>query len=166
GTRPAGLLRRLVPQGRTFPAWSINADYARPSPDGTRLLFGGLTGTPPHDLPNIARRLHARLVRLLPDLAATRLTHVWTGACAATFDLYPHIGTHEGVHFALGYCFGSGVPVGTWLGDKVARRILGQPDAPTPFDDLPLETKFFHWGPPWFVPLVLRWYGWRDRRGF
>ena len=163
---PAEMLRRLLPNGRCFHDYSINADYGRPAPDGSCLLFGGLTGSPAGDLPGIARRLHARLARLLPDLSATRLTHAWTGACAATFDLYPHVGQHDGVHFALGYCFGSGLPLGTWLGHKVAQRILGARDAASAFDARALTSRPYYWGRPWFVPLALRYYAWIGRRGF
>jgi glycine/D-amino acid oxidase-like deaminating enzyme len=117
-------------------------------------------------LPDFAEKLHERLIRILPDLARTRLSHVWTGACAATFDLYPHIGMHDGMHFALGYCFGSGLPLGTWLGHRVAQRILGHGDAATALDDLALTSRPYYWGRPWFVPLMVRYYGWVDRRGF
>jgi glycine/D-amino acid oxidase-like deaminating enzyme len=48
---------------------------------------------------------------------------VWTGRCAGTFDMYPHLGSHQGIHYALGYCF-AGVPMGTWFGIKAAHRIL------------------------------------------
>lgn len=163
---PQALMRRLLPNGRCFHDYTIDSDYGRPSHDGARLLFGGLTGTRCRDLTAHAARLQRRLARILPDLADIRLTHVWTGACAATFDLYPHIGRHEGVHFALGYCFGSGLPLGTWLGHTLARRILGHRDAATAFDDLPLTSRPFYWGRPWFVPLVMRYWRWTDRRGF
>jgi hypothetical protein len=68
----------------------------------------------------------------------------------------------------MGYCFGSGLPLGTLFGHKLAKRILGAPEAETrtAFDDLLFATRFFHWGPPWFVPLVMRWYARQDRRGF
>lgn len=163
---PPETMRRILPNGRCFHDYTINADYGRPSHDGRRLLFGGLTGTACRDIAGHAARLHARLVRILPDLAQTRFSHVWTGSCAATFDLYPHIGEHDGVHFALGYCFGSGLPLGTWLGHLAARRILGQIGAQTAFDDLPLTSQPFYWGRPWFVPLAVRYYHWVDRRGF
>jgi glycine/D-amino acid oxidase-like deaminating enzyme len=163
---PAQQLVALLPNLRCFHDYSINADYGCPAPDAPRLLFGGLTGSLPHDLPSLAARLHARLLRVFPQLADVRLSHVWTGACAATFDLFPHIGRHDGVYYAMGYCFGSGLPLGCWFGDRLARRILGQEDSATAFDALPFETRFFHWGPPWFVPLVIRYYAWSERRGF
>ena len=73
----------------------------------------------------MAERLHMRLMRIFPELSDLRFDHVWTGKCGGTFDLYPHIGSHEGIHFAVGYCF-AGVPMGTLFGQKLARRILGR----------------------------------------
>ena len=40
---------------------------------------------------------HGRLARALPDLADVKLSHVWTGQCAGTFDVMPHIGCHDGI---------------------------------------------------------------------
>jgi glycine/D-amino acid oxidase-like deaminating enzyme len=163
---PSELLRELLPNGRCFHDYTINADYGSPSPHEPRLLFGGLTGRSPGDLPTVAARLRGRMVRIFPQLAGTRLSHVWTGSCAATFDLFPHIGRYEGIHYAMGYCFGSGLPLGTWLGRKLALRVLGAGDAQSAFDDLPFSTRFFYRGRPWFLPLVMRYYEWVDRRGF
>ncbi len=42
------------------------------------------------------------------------------------------------------------------FGDVIARRILGAKDAATAFDDLAFTMRFFHWGRPWFMPLVMR----------
>ena len=94
------------------------------SPDGERLLFGGYTGGPVPNLKGMARACTGARPRIVPDLAGVRLSHAWTGKCAGTFDLYPHIGVHDGVHFALGYCF-AGVPMGSWMGLKVALKIMG-----------------------------------------
>ena len=30
------------------------------------------------------------------------------------------------MHYAMGYCFGAGMPFGTWLGDAIGRGILGE----------------------------------------
>ena len=115
------------------------------------------------DLKGMATRLHAALLRIVPDLAGVRLSHAWTGKCAGTFDLYPHIGVHDGMHFALGYCF-AGVPMGSWMGLKAALKIMGLPDSGTAFDALPFPTLPLYTGNPWFVPLVMKFYDWQDRR--
>jgi len=90
------------------------------------------------------------LLRILPQLRDVKLTHAWSGYCAATFDLYPHIGKVEGIHYAMGYCF-AGLPAGTYLGHKTAQRILGSAAAPTVFDGRPFPAKWFYRGKPWFV---------------
>jgi glycine/D-amino acid oxidase-like deaminating enzyme len=157
-------MARILPKRRLFHDYNNNLGYMRPSPDGTRMLLGGLTGGPAADLRAKARKLHARFARMIPDLAGAGLSHAWSGQCAASFDLYPHVGVADGVHYALGYCF-AGLPMGTWLGHKAAQRILGSRAAPSLFDGRDFPTKFFYWGRPWFVPLYMARYDWLDRRG-
>lgn len=154
-------IARILPNRRLFHDYINNLNYMRLSPDGSRLLFGGRTGAATTDLKGKARRLHAIFSRIVPDLAAVRLGHAWSGQCAGSFDLYPHIGVADGVHYALAYCF-AGLPMGSWLGHKAALRILGAADAGTSLDSLPLETRFWHRGEPWFVPLAAAYFDWRD----
>lgn len=158
-----GLLQRVLPNRRIFHDSFNNLIYMRPAPDGERLLFGGLTGPPVRDLADKAARLRAAMQRILPDMRDVALSHVWTGQCAATFDLYPHVGRMAGLHYAAGYCFG-GVTMGTWLGHKSALRILGRPEAKSVFDELDFPTRFYHRGNPWFLPLATRFFDWQDRR--
>ena len=163
---PPGLLQQLIPKLRVFHDNAMDTDYARPSPDDSRLLFGALTGDSYTDLELVAVKLHAKLRRIFPQLQEVGFDNVWTGRCAATFDLYPHIGSHEAVHYALGYCFGSGVPLGLLFGDKLARRILGRPGGESAFDGRAFETRRWYRGRPWFMPLLMRWYRLRERRGY
>jgi len=150
------LVARLLPTDRTYIDWNFNVDFIRRAPDDpSRILFGGLTGRRVTDLRAMAHSLHSRLTRIFPALASAKFDHVWTGRCAGTFDLYPHLGTHEGLHYALGYCF-AGVPMGTWLGSKAALRILGSPEANTVFAERPLGSHPLYWGNPWFVPLAIK----------
>ncbi len=113
------------------------------------------------DLPTMADRLKARLTRIFPALADVRIDNVWTGRCAGTFDMYPHLGSHQGIHYALGYCF-AGVPMGTWFGIKAAHRILRRNDPPSVFADRPFPTHPLYGGNPWWVPLVLSWLSRKD----
>ncbi|HEY7748091.1 MAG TPA: FAD-binding oxidoreductase [Aestuariivirgaceae bacterium] len=150
------LVAKLLPTDRTYIDWNFNVDYIRRAPDDpSRIVFGGLTGERVSDLRAMAKRLHARLVRIFPHLAGARIDNVWTGRCAGTFDLYPHLGTHNGIHYALGYCF-AGVPMGTWFGLKSAQRILGVPHAPSVFAERSMTSHPLYWGNPWFVPLAIR----------
>ena len=155
-------VRQLLPGDRTYIDWNFNADWMRRAPgDPARIVFGGLTGGIDQDLRVMAERLHQRLLRVFSDLADLRFDHVWTGKCAGTFDIYPRIGCHEGVHYAGGYCF-AGVPMGILFGQKLARRILGQAGGGSVFDR-PMPAKFFYRGNPWFVPHAIRWMSRKDR---
>jgi glycine/D-amino acid oxidase-like deaminating enzyme len=155
-------LARILPAPRIVEDYRMNIDFLRLSPDRSRLLFGGRTGGPARDLNVKAAILHRRLLQLFPDLAGTRLSHVWTGRCAASFDVMPHIGRRDRVHYALGYNY-MGIPMGSWLGLKLARRLLGAADGATAFDDLPFPTRFYHRGRAWFVPLAMAWFDLKDR---
>jgi glycine/D-amino acid oxidase-like deaminating enzyme len=163
---PAETMRQVLPTGRTFHEYKITCDYGRPATDQSRLIFGGLTGLTAGNLRKRATQLFQRMCRMFPQLAGVRLSHVWTGRCAASFDLYPHIGQQDGVHYVAGYSFGSGLPLGAYLGNKVALRMLGQSGGESAFDGLAFDSRFFYHGNPWFMPLVMRYYGWADRRGF
>lgn len=152
----------LLPGDRTYIDWNFNVDWMRRAPgDPARLIFGGLTGEIDADLRIMAERLKGRLLRVFPDLGDLTFDHVWTGRCAGTFDINPRILCHEGVHYAGGYCF-AGVPMGTLFGQKLARRILGQPGGDSVFDR-PADTRFFYHGNAWFVPHALRWLSRGDR---
>jgi glycine/D-amino acid oxidase-like deaminating enzyme len=160
---PSSLLDAVLPGKRTFIDWNFNVDFVRRAPDDSRILFGGNTGVIGANLTVMAETLRGKLRRMLPQLGDVGLTHSWTGRCAATRDLYPHMGVEEGVHYALGYCF-AGVPMGTHFGIKLARRILGQGDAQSVFWQRPFKAIPLYWGNPWFVPYAMRWYSRKDWR--
>lgn len=159
---PAATIDRVLPKRRVFHDYKNNLDYMRVSPDH-RILFGGRTGGPAEPMAK-ARQLRARLARIFPDLAEARVSHAWSGRCAGTFDLYPHVGMHEGVHYALGYCF-AGLPMGIWLGQKAALKILGSPEAASAFDRPAFPTRPWYRGNPWFVPLYFAYLDLLDQRG-
>jgi glycine/D-amino acid oxidase-like deaminating enzyme len=154
------LMTRLLPHHRTYIDNNMNIDFLRRSPDGKRVLFGGKTGTK-STLPAMARRLAAELRAILPDLATTDIDDVWTGRCAATFDLLPHLGQIDGLHYAVGYCF-AGVPMGTHFGRLIANRLLGQGVRTSIFADRPFPTLPLYTGNAWFVPAMMRYYDWKD----
>jgi glycine/D-amino acid oxidase-like deaminating enzyme len=164
-TEPLGPERmaRLIPNGRTCIETQMNITYIRPAPDGSRILFGGLTGSTTPSVSAIAPRLRDLLTRVLPDLDGVKLSHAWTGKCAGTFDFMPHIGVAGGIHYALGYNF-AGVPMGTWLGRKLALKILGSAEGSSAFERHAPPTLPLYGGKPWFVPLAMKYFGWHDRR--
>jgi glycine/D-amino acid oxidase-like deaminating enzyme len=155
------LLASVLPTRRGFHDCAREMQYARVSPDGSRLLFGALTGEAHDDLKAVAHRLRSKLQKLFPQIGAARVSHVWTGQCGGTFDHFPHRGRHDGMHYAMGYCFGAGMPFGTWLGDTVARDILGE-EASTPLDFATMPSNPLYWGRPWFLPFYLRFQSWLD----
>ena len=160
---PPAVMDRVAPLRRPFIEFTHNIFFMRPSPDETRMLFGGFTGGPVANLKAKAARLREALGRLVPDLANVRLSHAWTGKCAASFDMYPHIGRHDGVYYAMGYCF-AGVPMGTWMGRKAALKLMGDKSGATAFDELPFRHPFWYSGNPWFVPLYMKYLDWQDGR--
>lgn len=158
------VVERLLPARRMIgDTYNLN-HYYRASPDGTRILFGGRAGGEEIDDPKRSGlHLHRRLIGLFPELAGVGLTHSWAGFLGFTFDFLPHMGVHDGVHYALGYC-GSGVTLSTTFGHKLGLRILGAPDAASPFNDRRFTTWPFYTGTPWFLSAVMAYYAWRDSR--
>jgi len=162
-TAPIGnnMMAQLLPNNRVVVESNRLFHYFRPSPDGTRLLVGGRYGGSEKNPALGLKRFRTRLGQVFPALADVEFEHDWHGFTAFTRDLLPHIGVHAGVHYALGFC-GSGIVWGTWLGRKVALKILRDEEAVTSFDrtlpGIPLYT-----GRPWFLPPVMGWFAFRDK---
>ncbi|MGO4566392.1 NAD(P)/FAD-dependent oxidoreductase [Rhizobium sp. 2YAF20] len=180
------LRRRLVPvrsriiatevlgketMDRVMPARMMYGDmrklsyYYRPSPDGTRILFGGRDGTTVGDPVAATVHLKTELARLFPELAGVGLTHSWFGYVAMHRDMIPRIFSSGNTVYATGFC-GSGVVWGRWLGKKAAFKILGnaeQSRSAFDFDVAPKAVPLFH-GKPWFIPIVYSMYERHDRK--
>jgi glycine/D-amino acid oxidase-like deaminating enzyme len=159
---PADTTRRLIPRGRMIVDTRRVLSYYRLSPDGTRILYGGRASFRPVTARQAAPRLHDFMTRVWPELRAVRVTHAWTGNVAFTFDHVPHMGVHEGVHYAAG-CQGSGVGMASYLGHQTALKIAGKAVRPCAFDNLPFPTRPGYRGDPWFLPIVGSYYRLRDR---
>jgi len=151
------LIRSLFPDRRTISDTKRVLNYFRASPDGTRVLWGGRASFSNISAHEAAPTLHRYMTNAFPELKDVRITHAWTGNVAFSFDFMPHIGEHDGVHFAAG-CQGSGVAMATWLGRHVARKIGGDLDRPFALDLAEFPTKPFYDGRPWFLPAVGNWY--------
>jgi glycine/D-amino acid oxidase-like deaminating enzyme len=161
---PDSAWQAVLPNRRTYHDNRRRSHFMTFSPDGSRLLFGGRTGNDPASMRKTATALEEDLRFIFPTLKDVRITHAWTGRCAATRDLFPHVGVNpQGMHYALGYCF-SGNAMGPYLARKAAARILGRDDeADTLFDNgrfarLPLPARN-----RWTMPLLLNYYAWADR---
>jgi glycine/D-amino acid oxidase-like deaminating enzyme len=157
---PAGLAAELVPHGRMIFDSKYFLHYFRLTPDG-RMLFGGRAAFFP-EAPETIRRsaeiLRRDMVRVYPQLAAAPVAYAWGGTLDFAFDLLPHAGKLESLHFAMGYA-GHGVAMATYLGAKMAGVILGDkvalPFAQIAFPTAPLG---LYNGRPWFLPLASLWY--------
>lgn len=146
-------ISQLMPGGRVYGNTARVFHYFRPSPDGRRLLWGGRVGRfASQDSMAAYEHLRTDMLSVFPELANVRITHCWSGLIGYTFDTQPHIGSHDGVHYAMGYC-GTGVSRSTWFGHKVALKILGDPAGRTAFDDLPFPDHPFHFVTPIAVPI-------------
>jgi glycine/D-amino acid oxidase-like deaminating enzyme len=156
------LIRAVLPSGRTFIDTRMNPVSIRPMPDGRRLQFTAARGLFAADNAAKAREIRDAAAFAVPALKDVRIGYCWTGRMGFTFDKLPHVGEHDGVLYAMGYC-GVGMPMATWLGHKLARRILGAVDAATGLDGRAFPTRPFYTGNPWFLPMIVRWYGYKDR---
>jgi glycine/D-amino acid oxidase-like deaminating enzyme len=154
---PEATMREITPHRRMMSDSRRELSYFRPSPDGRRLLMGCRPTALDRDERRAAIGAHRRIVNIFPQLAGVQLTHAWSGFVGMTFDHVPHMGTHEGVHYAMG-CNGNGVAIATYLGHRTARKILGRDNQPSVFDNRPFPAKPYYSGFPWMVPLASAWY--------
>ena len=157
------LMDRLMPRDRIVSDTRKVVYYYRPSPDRTRIVFGGRVSHNETDPLSSGPKLHAAMTGIFPELAKTRISHSWVGFVAYTFDELVHVGQKDGLHYAMGYC-GSGVSMASYLGMRSGQKILGLKDGRTGFDDLIFQTRPFYSGNPWFLGASVMYYRWRDAR--
>ncbi|RVU15972.1 NAD(P)/FAD-dependent oxidoreductase [Methylobacterium oryzihabitans] len=136
--------------------------YYRPSPDGTRILFGGRDGTVAGDPDWPTANLRRALADIFPTLDGTEISHSWFGHVAMNRDMIPRIFGRRGVRYAAGYC-GSGVVWARWAGQKAALQVLGDGAGQSALDFrapgfVPLMN-----GKAWFMPGVFAWLSLQDR---
>jgi gamma-glutamylputrescine oxidase len=158
---PQAMMDELSPKRRMMSDTRRELSYFRPSPDGRRLLFGCRPSFRDKDECTIAQGSYRRMCQIFPQLRGTRLSHVWKGFVGMTFDKVPHMGTHEGVHYAMG-CNGNGVAIASYLGHQTALKILGRQNRPCIFDARPFPASPLYTGVPWMVPLASGYYHVRD----
>ena len=138
--------------------------YYRPSPDGSRILFGGRATSSDNALQS-AVLLRRSLLDVFPQLDNTKITHSWSGLIAYAFDHVPHLGQHDDLFYAMGYC-GSGVARASFFGTKLGHKMLGnEEEGACAFDTLPFKTRPLYTGNPWFLPAIMRWHRVLDTLG-
>lgn len=159
-TEPLGAnrVKALAPAGRMMVETRARQSYFRPSPDGTRILYGGRASIVNIPLDLAARRIHQTMSEVWPELKNTRLSHVWTGNTGYSFTHMPQVGEAGGVHFAMGYS-GSGTVLAPYLGAKAAWRALGDPRGETAYADTKMPSRWFYTGgAPHFLHAADTWY--------
>ncbi len=159
---PTDLMDRLSPKDRIASDSCKVVYYYRPSPDRKRILFGGRVSANETNPKISGPRLYDDMCRIYPELSDYKISHSWMGTVAYTFDEMAHTGTHEGIHYAMGYC-GSGVSMASYLGMRVGQKVLGLTEGKTAFDDTPFTTRPLYTGKPWFLPPMVAYYRWRDK---
>ncbi len=157
---PQDLQDTLSPKRRMFydSKWFIN--YFRLTPDG-RMLWGGRNDLSTDlDLHESATILSQQVYKVFPELNDYEFTHTWTGKLGITFDLMPHIGNINGIHYAFGYG-GHGLSIATYLGTELGLLISGEKDR-SPYKEISHQTMFFYRKKPWFLPFAARYYRFLD----
>lgn len=161
---PAAVMDRVMPTDRIVSDSRKVVYYYRPSPDRTRILFGGRVTSGETDPRRSGALLRHDLVKLFPELSEVRVSHSWMGFVAYTFDSLAHAGSRDGLHYAMGYC-GSGVSMAGYLGTRTGQRILGRPEGRTALDAIAFPTRPLYTGRPWFLAASVAFYRWRDALG-
>ncbi len=156
------LMGELMPRRMMISETRALHYYYRPSPDGTRVLFGGRDGTIAGDPAWPTESLRRAMLDIFPVLEDTPLEHSWFGNVAMNRDMIPRIFAHGGKRYAAGYC-GSGTVWARWAGQKAALQILGDDAGASALDMRPPAAVPLFNGTPWFMPAVFAWMTAQDR---
>jgi len=161
---PDALARQLSPRNRMIYDSKNYIYYYRLTPDN-RMLFGGRAAFFPETGDSIrksAEILQRGMIEVYPQLRDTKVEFVWGGTLDFAFDIMPHAGQIDGIHYALGYA-GHGVAMATYQGHLMALEMAGEsPENPfvgIPFPGAPLG---LYNGKPWFLPFAGAYYKFLD----
>ncbi|GAB4581333.1 MAG: FAD-binding oxidoreductase [Anaerolineales bacterium] len=157
---PKDLQAELSPKNRMFFDSKHFLNYFRLTPDG-RMLFGGRNNLSTDlDLHESARLLGARMVEVFPQLKGVPIAHAWTGKLGITFDLMPHAGRINGIHYAYGYN-GHGVSIASYLGKEMGELLAGQRKS-VPFMHIKHPRSFITYFDKLYLPFVAAYYRFLD----
>jgi glycine/D-amino acid oxidase-like deaminating enzyme len=152
--------KSILPRGRMAFDTKKFLYYFRLTPDH-RLLFGGRTSFSRIEDGEACTLLTGAMHDVFPRLADRAVDYFWSGHVGFTFDQLPHIGEHDGMYFAMGYC-GHGVANSLFFGHNLANHMRGRQNA-FPFAQLPFRSRFYYRRRPWFLPLAGVFYKMLDR---
>ncbi len=150
---PPGLLDEINPRRLMISDSKRNLFYTRPSPDGTRLLFGSRPSVTETSEEAAGAMLRERMLTVWPQLRDTRISHVWKGYVAMTFDRLSHIGEHDGIHYAVG-CNGNGVALMSYLGHMIAQKLIAREHYTCAFEEGDFAGNPLGGAQSWLVPLA------------
>lgn len=157
---PADLARELSPRNRMIYDSKHFLYYYRLTPDN-RMLFGGRAAFFPESENTVresAELLRQGMIGVYPQLRDFKVEFVWGGTLDFAFDVMPHSGKIDAMHFAVGFA-GHGVAAATWMGAKLAGVICGEPDD-NPFSKIsfPGAPIGLRSGNTWALPLAGMYY--------
>jgi glycine/D-amino acid oxidase-like deaminating enzyme len=157
---PDALAAELSPRNRMIYDSKHFLYYYRLTPDN-RMLFGGRAAFFPESESTVresAELLRQGVIQVYPQLRETKVEYVWGGTLDFAFDVMPHSGKIDGMHFALGFA-GHGVAAATWMGWKLAGVICGDADD-NPFSRIafPGAPIGLRSGNTWALPLAGAYY--------
>jgi len=158
---PPELIKKLIPSKRMITDSRRDLIYTRPSPDGSRLLFGSRPGLRQIGDRAAAAKIRHRMLAIWPELSDYRISHAWSGNVGMTLDKTAHAGVKDHAYFAVG-CNGNGVALMSWLGYRMAQKMLNTEQRPLSFFREDLRHLPFYNGKPWFLPISSGWYRLRD----
>ena len=157
------LMERIMPKGRVIGETRRVFYYYRACPERRRVLFGGRVSSAANR-PEDFRHLYRGMVDIFPELEGKKVTHCWTGYTGYTRDTLPHAGTQDGLHYAMGYC-GSGVARASYLGRKLALKLLGDDEGKTAWDEHVFKPFLFPAATRALLPGAVAFMRLRDRLG-
>lgn len=154
------LARELSPRGRMIYDSKYFLYYYRLTPDN-RMLFGGRAAFFPESESTVresAALLRQGMTGVYPQLRDAKVEYAWGGTLDFTFDVMPHSGKIDEMHFAAGFA-GHGVAAATWMGNKLASVICGDADD-NPFSKIafPGAPIGLRSGNTWALPLAGMYY--------
>lgn len=155
------LVSSLMPRGSAMGERKKLYHYFRPTPDGKRILMGGREPPWVSNIDKTTENGRRALTSIFPQLDGVGITHSWSGNVAFSRANVPQFFSHDGIHYAVGYC-GSGTVWAPWLGKKAALKILGDPNGKSCFECDPPKSVPLYNGTPWFLPVVIAGYGIQD----
>jgi glycine/D-amino acid oxidase-like deaminating enzyme len=157
------LSAQLIPRERMIFDSNNFLHYYRLTPD-RRLLFGGRAAFTPATQSTIresAEILRRGMLRVFQQVRDVALEYAWGGNIDFTYDMLPHAGGLDGIHYALGYA-GHGVAMATYLGAQMAEAIAtgNAPEIETGL--LPQAPLRLSGASAWLLPAAGAWYKFLD----